>query len=158
MKSKLIKIAAIAVAACALIVMLAGCGKSSYEQVTLDDANGVKVTAENAGSDQTATTEGVITVKEGDIIVISPALDSGSFHVTIATADGSVVAYDDMADGRIMFPIDAEPGVYDVTTSANGGTTGWMTIFAKNKAEYDAENAALDAAAQEAAAQQEAAQ
>ena len=139
---------AIAFMCCAFALMLglAACGgKSTLAQETLDDADGIKVTAENAGSDNSAMTEGAITVKEGDVIVISPCMDKGSFHLTIASADGKVVAYDDDADGKVMFAINAEPGTYDVTTSGNGGTTGWMTVFSQNAQELADQDAALAA-------------
>ena len=127
----------------AMAVALAACGASSYEQVLLDEADGIKVTAQNAGSDQTATTEGAITVGENDLVVISPCLDKGSFHLTISPTDGGKDLYDEDVDGRILFPIDAEPGTYDVTTSGNGAT-GWMTVFSQDKDEEAEIAASLD--------------
>ena len=140
------------IAAFALAATLAACGGTagSYEQVTLDEASGIKVTAENADSDMEATTEGAITVKEGDGIVISPFTDKGSFHLTI-TSSSSDVIYDEDVSGKQLFMIDAEPGTYDVTTSGNG-TTGWMTVFAQNKEE----EAAIDASLTEELEKQEA--
>ena len=128
----------------ALALALAACsGPSTYSQELLEEADGIKVIAENAGSDQTAITEGAITVKEGDVIVISPCMDKGSFHLTITSQDGKTVAYDDDASGRVLFTIDAEPGVYDVKTSGNDAT-GWMTVFSSNAKEEAALNASLN--------------
>ena len=132
-----------AIAALALAVTLSACGgKASYEQVTLDEADGIKVTAENAGSDQTATTTGAITVEEGDGIIISPFTEKGSFHLTITSSDGEAI-YDDDVDGKVYFMIDAEPGTYDVTTSGNR-VTGWMTVFSQNKEEEAAMGSSLE--------------
>ena len=134
-----------AIAALALAVTLSACGgKASYEQVTLDEADGIKVTAENANADQEATTTGAITVEEGDGIIISPFTEKGSFHLTITSSDGEAI-YDDDVDGKVYFMIDAEPGTYDVTTSGNR-VTGWMTVFSQNKDDEAAINASLDEA------------
>lgn len=142
---KATKIALVAVTF-ALALMLAACGStSSYSQEVLEEVSGVKVVAENAGSDQSAITEAGITVKEGDIIVISPFMQKGSFHVTITSEDGKTVAYDDDAEGTVLFYVEAQPGVYDVKTSGNDAT-GEMTVFAQNAEEA----AALDASLQEA--------
>ncbi|MDO4533387.1 MAG: hypothetical protein Q4C36_06650 [Coriobacteriia bacterium] len=140
---RITKFALVALAA-ALAFALAACsGPSSYSQELLEEADGIKVIAENAGSDQTALTEGAITVKEGDVIVISPCMEKGSFHLTITSQDGKTVAYDDDASGRVYFTIDAEPGVYDVKTSGNDAT-GWMTVFSSNAEEEAAMNASLE--------------
>lgn len=142
------KIVAIAFACCAFALMLGlvACGgASSLAQETLDEADGIKVTAENAGPGNSATTGGAITVKEGDVIVISPFTDKGSFHLTITSTDGKVVAYDDDAEGKVMYSIEAEPGTYDVTTKGNGGTTGWMTVFSQNAQELAEQDASLNA-------------
>lgn len=125
-----------ALASLALCVTLAACGgaASSYVQESLDEASGIKVTAQNAGSDMEAVSEGGITVEEGDVIVISPMTERGAFHLTISTQDGSKVIYDDDAQGSVLYTIDAEPGVYDVTTRGKD-VTGWMTVFAENEDE-----------------------
>ena len=128
----------------ALALALVACGSASvYTQETLEEADGIKVTAENAGTDQTAITEGAITVKEGDVIVISPCLDQGSFHLTITSQDGKTIAYDDEASGRVLYTIEAQPGVYDVKTSGNDAT-GWMTVFSSNAEDEAALNASLE--------------
>jgi len=131
------------IAALALAITLAACGgKGTLEQVTLDEADGIKVTAENASTDQEVTTTGAITVEEGDGIIISPFTEKGSFHLTITSSDGEAI-YDDDVDGKVYFMIDAEPGTYDVTTSGNR-VTGWMTVFSQNKDDEAAINASLD--------------
>ena len=149
------KIVAIAFACCtfALMLGLVACGgASSLAQETLDEADGIKVTAENAGSGSSATTGGAITVKEGDVIVISPFTDKGSFHLTITSTDGKVVAYDDDVEGKVMFAINAKPGTYDVTTKGNGGTTGWMTVFSQSAQELAEQDASLAAELEKAGA------
>lgn len=146
---------AIVFACCAFALMLgltACAGGSSLSQNTLDEASGIKVTAENASSGSSATTGGAVTVKEGDVIVISPFTEKGSFHLTIASTDGKVVAYDDDVEGKVMFAINAKPGTYDVTTKGNGGTTGWMTVFSQSAQELVEQDASLAAELEKAGA------
>lgn len=123
--NKLVKV----LAALVLCGVLVACGKHSLAIELLEDAPGVRVTAENAGKDNVATSEGAITVADGDVIVISPCLDKGSFNLTITNHDDGTVVYDDVAEGRIWFQTEATPGTYDVSVSGNKAT-GWMTVFA----------------------------
>ena len=144
---KMLKIASLAVAF-AFAAMLAGCaaeGPSSLAQYTLDEASGVKIEAENAKPDNVCTTEAAITVKEGDVIIISPFTESGSFHLTITPTKGGASLYDEDVEGKVLFPIDAEPGDYDVVTSGYN-VTGWMTVAAQSAKEYADQNASLDEA------------
>lgn len=131
-----------AVCAFVLALTLAACSKSTYGQVALDEVSGVKITAENANADNSATTEGAIVVKEGDVIVISPMTDKGSFHLTITSDDGSTTVYDEDVSGQVLFNIDAKPGSYTVTSSGNN-VTGWMTVFAESADELAEQDAAL---------------
>lgn len=137
------KIGKLASATLALVlaVTLGACGKSSYAQETLTEASGIKVTAENGKSSDEAFTEGAITVNEGDVIVISPFTEKGSFHLTITSSEGEVI-YDEDASGKVLYTIGAKPGVYDVTTSGND-VTGWMTVFAQSKADIIAQDESL---------------
>ena len=137
-----IKHIASAAAAFALALTLVACGgTSTLQQEALDEVSGVKVTAENAKADNVATTDGAITVEEGDVIVVSPFTEKGSFHLTITAADGSNV-YDEDVEGKVLFTVGALPGTYKVTTSGNG-VTGWMTVFAQGTSELDDQDAAL---------------
>ena len=140
-----------AVAALALALTLGACTSSSsaYAQYTLDDVSGIKVEAENADEDSSATTEGAITVEEGDTIVISPNIEKGSIHLTITSEDGKTTVYDDDVSGKVMFTQAAKPGVYNVTTSGNG-TTGEMTVFAQSQDELAKQDADLAEAIEEA--------
>ncbi|MBO7674328.1 MAG: hypothetical protein J6S63_04905 [Atopobiaceae bacterium] len=132
-----------AVAAFALTASLVACGggPASYGHELLDEAEGIRVTAENADNTHTATTDGAFDLEAGDVIVISPFLEKGSIHVTITSQDGKTV-YDDDADGKIMYSVEAEPGSYNVTTTANNAT-GWMTIFSESSQEIADQDAAL---------------
>lgn len=143
-----------AMAALAMAGALVACGASSMELETLEDVSGVKVTAENAGVDNVVTSEGAITVAEGDVIVISPFLDKGAFNLTITEHDTGAVVYDDAAEGKVMFPTSAEPGTYDVEVSGDGAT-GWMTVFAISADEVEQQNASLEEALEEAEADAE---
>ena len=141
------RIVSIAIAT-AMALMLVACGSqesSSLSQMTLDEADGVKVIAENATADNECFTEGALTVEEGDVIVISPFLSQGSLHVTITSTDGKTTAYDDDADGQVLFTVAAEPGTYNVKTSggAHGKAVGEMTIFSQSGEELAEQDAAL---------------
>lgn len=132
--------------------MLAACGAaaSSLAMDSLDEADGVKVVAENAGEDKVATLGGAIEIGDGDVLVISPFLDKGALHLTVTSGDGKVTAYDDDADGKVMFSVDAEPGTYDVQVTGVDGATGWMTVFAQDADELAAQDASLGEALEEA--------
>lgn len=140
-----------AVAGCALAFTLIACNttSSSYVQSTLDEVSGIKVEATNADSESTATTDGAIEVKEGDVIVISPFTEKGSFHLTITSDDGKTTVYDDDAEGKVMYTIAANPGTYTVKTSGNN-VTGWMTVFSQSQQELANQDAALAEAIGEA--------
>lgn len=147
---KVSKIASVAAASLlALTLMACTTSSSSYEQYTLDEASGIKVEAENAGSDSEAVTESGIEVKEGDVIVISPVTDKGSFHLTITSDADKSVIYDEDVEGRVLYTIEAKPGTYTVTTNGNN-VTGEMTVFAQSQDEFAAQDASLDEALEEA--------
>lgn len=126
----------------AFSLVACGGGPVSYKQELLTDASGIKVTAENAGSDQSAVSASAIEVKDGDVICISPCLDKGSFHLTITSSDGKNTVYDKDTDGRVLFTIEAAPGKYDVKTTGNNAT-GWMTVFAMSTKDIQEQNDAL---------------
>jgi hypothetical protein len=140
MKVKKFLLMAVAVA---MVCVLGACNSGSIKLEMLEEADGVKVTADHANKDNVATCESALTVADGDVIVISPCLDKGSFHLVITEHDAGTVLYDEDVDGRIMFPIEAAPGEYNVEVSGNKAT-GWMTVFAKSSEELEAEDAALD--------------
>lgn len=139
---KFAKISAV-VAACALAVTLVACGgASTYSQVTLDEAVGIKAEAERGTKDQVSTTEGALVVKEGDMVVISPDVTKGSFHLTITASDTGTVVFDGDVDGRVLFTQAIEPGTYDVTTYGND-VTGALVVAVHNQEEWAAQDAAL---------------
>lgn len=148
MKTNLTTKLASAAAAFALTFSLVACGggprPSTFKQETLPEADGIKVTSENAAANSSATTQGAFTVAEGDLVVVSPDVSKGSFHLTITSTDGSKTVYDDNANGHVMFNVNAETGTYDVKTTAYQGTTGTMTVFSMKKSEQDAQNDALE--------------
>ena len=116
-------------------------GKLSID--ALEDVSGVKVVAENAGTDQSAKSAGAIEIEDGDALVISPFIEKGHLHLTVTSGDGDTVAYDDDVDGRVMFQVDAEPGDYDVKVVGGGDTTGWMTVFSQDEDEMAKQDASL---------------
>ena len=128
------------------VFALAACSKSTYSQEVLENDTGgmyLKITAENA-SESSATTSEALSVEDGDVIVISPDLTKGAIHVTITSTDGKEIAYDDDADGRVLFTVEAQPGTYDAKTTGVNGATGSMTIFTMSAAEFGEQNAALE--------------
>lgn len=137
------------IAALALACMLVACGTHTLSMEALDEVSGVKVIAENAQEDNVATSEGAITVAEGDAIIISPCLDKGAFHLTITGSDGQTVAYDDDVDGRVLFQTDVAPDTYEVEVSGRDAT-GWMTVFAQPTDTLAEQDAALAEALEDA--------
>lgn len=139
-----------ALAALALCFGLAACNKPSfYSQETLDEAVGIRAEAENGREDQAATTEGALVVTEHDIVIISPDVDKGSFHLTITSSDKGTVVFDDNVDGRVLFTQAIEPGTYDVTTYGNN-VTGSLVVAVHSQDEWDAQNDSLAEALDEA--------
>ena len=133
------------VATLAIAVCVAACGTGSAGTLgieALDEVSGIRVVAENAGSDQRATTSGAITLGEGDVLLISHDLTKGALHLTVTSQDGATVAYDDVAEGRVLFTCEAAPGVYDVEVTGEG-TTGSMVVCAQSAAELEAQDASL---------------
>ena len=149
---KALKIVAVA-AAFALVMSLAACAAQasfSLEELEYDDGTPgtyLKATAEN-GAEGTSILGSALTVGEGDVVVLSPVTESGSFHVTITSSDKQAVAYDDDVSGRVMFTIQLAPGTYDVSVAGNN-VTGYMTIAAHSAAEIAAQNESLGKALEE---------
>jgi len=130
--------------ALAMVGTLFACGQEPKLSVDpLDEASGVKVTAENAGTDQSASSAGAIKAENGDMLVVSPCLDKGKFHLTVTSSDGKEVAYDSDVEGRLMMENEIEPGTYDVQVAGVDGATGWMTVFAQDATELGNQNASL---------------
>lgn len=140
----------VALAACALALTLVACGGESYLSMEpLDEVSGVRITAENASKGSACLGDRDLEVKEGDVIIISPDLTKGSFHLTITNSDDETVVYDEDVDGRVLFQTAAVPGTYDVSVEGNNAT-GSMTVFAESTEELDQQNASLEEALEEA--------
>lgn len=133
-----------AVAAVALSLALVACGSAGTLGIEpLDEVSGIRVTAENVTADQASKSAKAITVEDGDVIVVSPVLDKGTFHLTITPASGGDAIYDEDVDGRILFQFPAEPGEYDVNVSGNDAS-GSMTVFAQSADELAAQDKSLE--------------
>ena len=138
------------VATLALSVALVGCGadgkSAAYTQTPLseDSASGIQVVAENA-HDQKATNKDVLTVNDGELIIVSPLTEKGSFHVTITSSDGFTTVYDEDVDGTALKTVDAGPGTYSVSTQASD-VTGSIVISTQNAEEFKKQNDELDKA------------
>jgi hypothetical protein len=126
-----------------LAVVLVACGKPGTLGIeSLEEVAGVRVTAENAGSDQVVTSEAAVVIENNQVLVFSPDLESGKFHVTLTSSDGTV-AYDEDVEGRVMFTVGIDPGTYDIEVSGVNGATGWMTVFGMSGDELVAQDEAL---------------
>ena len=132
--------------ALSLAATLVACGgkpaTSTYAQEALSEASGVKVTAENADGKSNATTEQAVTVEKGGVIVVSPDVEKGSFRLTITSSDGNTV-YNEIASGKVLYTVEVDPGTYTVSTTAEAGTTGWMTVFAQSADDLKAQSDSL---------------
>ena len=132
--------------ALALALVLVGCGNgapSSFHQNRLTDASGVRVEAQNAGPDMEATTEAAFTIKDDDVILISPNVDEGSFHVTIAQTGSNNIIFDEDVSGKMLFTIEGDHGTYDITTRGNR-VTGALVIAAQNEKAFTQQNESLE--------------
>lgn len=132
--------------ALALALVLVGCGNgapSSFHQNRLTDASGIRVEAQNAGPDMEATTEAAFTIKDGEVILISPDVDEGSFHVTIAQTGSNKIVFDEDVNGKMLFTIEVDHGTYDITTRGNR-VTGALVIAAQNERAFVQQNEGLE--------------
>ena len=84
-----------AVAMLALVLMLAGCGKSEFGVVINEDYN-VEITAVNASVDSSGAA-GTFSVGEGEKVLIEPAFEKGSVLVQFYTLE------EELNEGN-MFP------------------------------------------------------
>lgn len=113
--------------ACALAaaLALAGCASGSMGLDVLDEANGYKITVQNAGKDNVVT--GDLKVGLAECVCVSPDLSKGKLHVTLSTEGGTAVIDQDF-DGRVLTYIPVSLGDYTLQVTGVGGATGSMTI------------------------------
>ena len=89
----------------------------------------VKVEAENAGKDDAVSSEGAIVVNEGDVIVISPCMERGSFNLTIVSADDGTVVYDERTDQDTIEAIIIALAAAGLPSGTPGSRTCLMCIW-----------------------------
>lgn len=145
--------ATLIVVACALsvsVAMLAGCGGKvgggTLSAEIIAETGAFKVTADNADAKAAIETEEAITLKEGDVLLVSPDLTRGKMQLTITSKSGEVV-YDEEKSGRVLSTHEIAPGVYNVNvTCKEAGTTGSLLVVGTSAEDYEKQNGALDAA------------
>ncbi len=121
-------------------VGLVGCSEGSIEAISIEEGPGMHITANNANSD--CVVEGSLVVEEGQCVCISPVMDKGALHVTMAVA-GEEAAIDEDFDGRVLTYIEVAPGEYAIQVSGVKGSTGEMFITAPAIADVAAMDASL---------------
>ena len=133
----------LAVLLVALLAMgLTACAKASTLGLeTIEETGAFKVTAENAIEKQSASSS--FSLKEGQVLMISPVLESGKIKVVLANASTDAGVFEQAVDGKVLSTYDVAPGEYKITVSGVNGATGTVVIAAVDKAEWDAQDAAL---------------
>ena len=136
---------------------LAACGETGSLSDSIDSETGtITYTAEKATAGS-ALSGATVDVKEGDIVVVSPLMDKGALNVqltqgAIGTEDfAEEPAVDEDFDGKVLKTFEVDPGEYTVTVSVAGNeaTTGTLSVHAKSKADYEAENKSLQETVEE---------
>lgn len=125
----------------ALAASLAACGAGTFH-TDVDENGKIEITAEHATNPQTTNITS-ISVNAGECIVVNPLLESGSIHLTIEDGTGATKVFDGDVDGKIMFTVDAEPGIYEVVVSPSAAT-GTMSILTGDPEALGQADAALD--------------
>lgn len=101
-----------------------------YSQAPINEGKGVIVTAENSTDTNPTVSKGILNVADGEGIVVTPALEQGSIHVTITLTDSEDTVYDGDVEGSEPILIEADTGTYDVATTPTDAT-GEVNITAE---------------------------
>lgn len=149
--------------ACACIlavctVVLTGCGSKGAGTLSSEiiaETGAFKATASDAKLDAGVGASAAITIKDGDVLMVSPDLTQGKMQVTL-TDDSGKVAFDQEVSGRVLDTYEVDPGTYDINmTCKEAGTTGTVLAASNNKEELAAQDKALDEALEEAGVETE---
>ncbi len=123
-----------------MAMLLPGCGRSNFGVVINEDLN-AEITAENAAADSEGSA-GVLTVSEGEKVIIEPSLENGTIKVMLTSSESAVDidadAEDLMAQGEPAFEkeisgsdtVECElaEGDYMVTAAVTEKATGTIII------------------------------
>lgn len=155
MKPSRLKVISLAIITCLLVVgmfILAGCaGRGSLSSDIIDETGAYKVTADDAGKGSAVMASGGVTVKEGQIVVVSPDLQKGSLQLKLIDSSNKTV-FDEKITGRVLDTHEFDFGEYAISVTCNeDGTTGTLLVVAVDAAEFEKQNQDLEAALAEAA-------
>lgn len=135
---------------CALLVCapaLFGCGAKGGGTLSsefVSETGAFRVMADNADANAGVSVSGAVTLKEGDILLVSPDLTSGDLLVKLTDGSG-VTAFDEVVSGRVLSTHEVAPGTYDVSVTCNRtGTTGSLVIAAQSAEELEKQNQELE--------------
>lgn len=126
----------------ATIFALGGCAGGQNPGGTLsseilEETGAFKVTADNTSKDSGLMVSGAVTLKEGDVLLVSPDLTKGKLHVKLLD-DADNAVFDEDVDGRVLDTYQIDPGEYAISVDCvEGGTTGSLVIAAVNAEEFE---------------------
>lgn len=129
----------VALATC--LAALAGCasnaGGGTLHSEFVAETGAFKVTADNVDANAAITVGGAVTIKKGDVLLVSPDLTKGKLQVTLTDKSGKT-AFDKTLSGRILDTYEMDEGTYDITiVCKETGTTGSLLAIGANAAEYE---------------------
>jgi hypothetical protein len=134
----------LAIAAAALL-MLTGCSKSEFAMTSTPAV--AEITAVNADTDSAAS--GVMTVGEGQCVVISANNDKGEMNVMFKDHTGNIELSEAIRDQSLnSYPLPA--GEYDVTATVTEKATGSITVLIMDEGAFDPQNFDFESAVEAA--------
>lgn len=151
MKKRMTKAALITlVALAACMAMLAGCagnaGGGTLSSEVIAETGAFKVIADNADANSAVGISEGVTLKQGDVLLVSPDLTKGKLQVTITDKSGNT-AFDAETSGRVLETHEIETGTYDITVACKqAGTTGALVVAAVNAEEFEQQDQDLEKA------------
>ena len=133
------------------VFALAGCaGQGTLSSEILDDTGAYKVIANDAAKNSAIKVDSLVTIEEGQLLLVSPDLQMGSLDVKLTSASGEVVFEEDVS-GRVLDTYEVKPGKYDISvTCTTNGTTGVLVVNPVDAEEFAKQDAGLEAALAEA--------
>lgn len=135
-------------AACAAAILtlgtLAGCSAGTFTSDLLEDENGYKIVAENAGEGTSAGALDGFEVKEGELVVLSPDLEKGKINIRLTNSKDEDAALDETVGGRELTTYEVEPGTYSYGATVKEKATGTMIVTKVSKDEFDAQSKSFE--------------
>lgn len=125
------KIVALSVLVLCSLMLFAGCGKGSFNVDTKEKS--AKVTAEKAGKGSAGGAIGAMTVKQGEKMYISTAIEKGKITVRITdpNSDSDKPAYQKTFKDTRDVKVKLKPGSYSFTATVVKKATGTIKVKIK---------------------------